>query len=553
MPVLVPYRRLNILYTWTCGFYVGSGGSSRPTFGFMIERREVLKLALGGLAGGLGFGVPERRAGSAGAQEAPPRGFGTSDPQAFDPAEVANQARALAKQPYRARPADCPEVFRGLTYDQYASIRNRPGTAVWANEAIGFAIEPLHRGFVFSSPMQINLVAEGVARRVVYDPALYDFGAIVPPAQLGDIGFSGFRVLVPQENGGFAELATFQGASFFRAVAKGQNPGVMARAISIKTGDPRGEEFPAINAVWIERPTLAGNLLVVHALIDSESLAGAYRFTIRPGEATIIDTECTLFARASVDNFGLATMSGTELLGAIERRHSDDLRPNVGEVTGLQMLTGKGEWLWRPVSNRNTLQISNFVDENPHGFGFLQRDRDFHRFEDDDQHWEARPSLWIEPIGEWAKGFVELIEIPSESENNDNIIAYWKPREPLVPGRDAAFAYRQFWCWNPPERPSLAVATESRHGRGSSPKRRRFLVEFSGDNLGAVRGDDVKANLTATPGSITSARTFFSAEKKTCRILFELDTNGETYSELRLVLEAGGAPISETWLYRWTP
>ena len=106
-------------------------------------------------------------------------------------------------------------------------------------------------------------------------------------------------------------------------------------------------------------------------------------------------------------------MSATHLSGPIDERRDDDLRPSVSEVTGLQMLTGKGEWLWRPVANRNTLQISTFVDESPRGFGFLQRDRNFDHYQDDDQHYETRPSLWIEPIGDWSAGGVQLVEIPS--------------------------------------------------------------------------------------------------------------------------------------------
>ncbi|MGH6841793.1 MAG: glucan biosynthesis protein, partial [Methylocella sp.] len=304
--------------------------------------------------------------------------------------------------------------------------------------------------------------------------------------------------------------------------------------------------------VWIERPTLAAGALVVHALIGSESVTGAYRFTLRPGEATIIDTECTLFARAAVDNLGLATMSTTHLFGSIDERRHDDLRPNVSEAGGLHMLTGKGEWLWRPVANRDTLQISTFVDENPRGFGFLQRDRNFDHYQDDDQRFESRPSLWIEPIGDWSAGGIQLIEIPSESEANDNIICYWNPKQPLAAGSETSFAYRQFWCWNPPEPPPLAIATLSRSGRGSLPKRRRFMVEFSGDILGLQDAGALKPNLTASPGSITEVRTFSSADKKSCRIVFELDPSSEAFSELRLVLEAAGKPLSETWLYRWT-
>jgi glucans biosynthesis protein len=515
----------------------------------MIRRREVLKLGLGLPAAGLGSILPM----CAAAAEVAPAGFGLGEPAPFDPAMVAETARALAKQPYKPVPADTPEIFKNLGYEQYVGIRQRPGTAVWEGESIGFALEPLHRGFIFSTPIEINLVSQGQARRVAYDPSLYDFGKLTVPQQVGDIGFSGFRVLAQRETGEFSELATFQGASFFRAVARGQNPGAMARALSIKTADPRGEEFPAIRTVWIERPTLAENRLVIHALIDSASLAGAYRFTLRPGEVTLVDTECTLFTRATVDSYGLATMSATVVSGPMGLRRSADLRPSVAEIAGVQMLTGKGEWIWRPVANRETLQISTFVDEKPRGFGLLQRDRSFDHYQDDDQHWEARPSLWIEPIGDWTAGGVQLIEIPSDSEVNDNIIAFWKPREPLAAGSETSVAYRQFWCWDPPERPDLAVAVLSREGRGTSAKRRRFLVEFKGDGLGGLTNADILPKLTATPGSIPSIRIFVSAERKSCRVLFELDPEGDSYSELRLVIEAAGKPISETWLYRWTP
>jgi glucans biosynthesis protein len=516
----------------------------------MIGRREVLKLAFGIPAAGLGMALSD---GPAAASEASLPAFGFGEPTPFDPVMVTVTARALAKQAFKPAAADTPEVFKNLGFEQYAGIRQRPGTAIFAADALGFAVEPLHRGFIFVSPMQIHIVSRGEARRVLYDPSLYDFGKLTVPPQIGDIGFSGFRVLTQRDGNSFTELATFQGASFFRGVARGQFPGAMARAMSIKTADPRGEEFPAIRAVWIERPTLTENRLVVHALIDSESLTGAYRFTLRPGEVTLVDTECTLFPRTNVDSYGLATMSATVLSGPVGLRRAWDLRPTIAEIGGVQMLTGADEWIWRPVANRETLQISTFVDAKPRGFGFLQRDRAFDHYQDDDQRWESRPSLWIEPIGDWASGGVQLLEIPSDSEGNDNIIAFWKPREPLAAGSETSVAYRQFWCWSPPARPDLSIVVASREGRGVSAKRRRFLVEFEGDVLGNLTIADIMPKLSATPGSITSIRIFMPAERKACRVLFELDPEGESYSELRLVLEVAGKPISETWLYRWTP
>ncbi|ACB95432.1 glucan biosynthesis protein [Beijerinckia indica] len=536
----------------------------------MIERRDFLKFTLGGVAmGQLAPGLgrdgkntsPFTLASSANAEEAttpapksPSSGFTLGEAKPFEPANVTEAARALARQAYKPLRQPLPDVFAALSHDQYGTIYAKPGTALWAGDNLGFAIEPLHRGFIFSDPMEINIVEHGAARRLVYDQAQFAFGKLAVPNAMGDIGFSGFRILVPQDAQNFGALATFQGASFFHAIARGQSEGVTARALSIKTADPRGEEFPAIRAIWIETPTLAENALTLHALIDSESVAGAYRFTLHPSEATIIDTECTLFARTNVDRFGLATMTGAHLLAPVDQRHMDDLRPQVSEVGGLAMLSGRGEWLWRPVANRETLQISVFTDEKPHGFGFLQRDRAFDAFQDDFQHWETRPSLWIEPIGEWAAGALQLIEIPSDAEINDNILAFWQPRQALAPGSETSFAYRQFWCWTPPVSPPLAITTASRQGHGSAARRRRFLVQFTGPGLADPQKiKDVKPNLTATPGTILDMRTFALPERQSYRIVFELDPGTETTSEMRLVLEVAGVPISETWLYRWTP
>ncbi len=511
----------------------------------MYQRRDVLKLALGSVfAPAAIFDIFS----PALAQEAP---------EAFDPAIVVDMARGLAAKPYKAPASDLPEPFANLTYEQYASIKHRPERAIWAVNETGFALEPLHRGNVFSTPMQLNIVADGHTRRVPYDPARYDLGKLTPPSEAREIGFSGVRILESVGGGKFRELGIFQGASVFRSQTAGQMPGVVARGLAIKTADPKGEEFPLFRALWIERPSVATKTLIIHAVLDSESVAGAYRFTIRPGDATIVDIECTLFPRVAMEHIGLAAMQAAYLYGPMDRRRGDDIRPGIYEATGLQILNGKDEWLWRPISNRDTLQISAFVDENPKGFGFLQRDRHFDRFQDDEQHWESKPSLWIEPLGEWGPGFVTLVEIPADSQINQNMIAYWRPKAPLAAGSEASFAYRQFWCWNPPERPPLATTRLSRSGRvpnaGSNAKRRRFLVEFSGETLkNAATANDVTVNLSASPGSISNMRKFPSAERGTYRVAFDIDAGGDGQSELRLLLEAQGKPISETWLYRWT-
>ena len=470
----------------------------------------------------------------------------------FGPSSVLDLARILAKSPAKPNTADLPDPFTNLNYEQYVGIRPKRSGMIWGDENTGFVIEPLHRGFVFSAPTQMNVVESGLSRRLAYKVSDFEFGALQPSPNTPDIGFSGFRVL-HQRDGRLAEIAIFQGASYFRAQAPGQSLGVTARGLAIRTADSRGEEFPVFKAIWIEKPSRANNALIIHALLESESLTGAYRFTVRAGEATIIDTELTLVPRVAIDHLGIAAMSATSISSPLDRRRPDDVRPMIAEVNGLQMLTGKDEWIWRPVTNRATLQVSSFVDSNPKGFGFLLRNRDFDAYQDDDLHWELRPSLWIEPIGEFGAGTVQLVEIPAESETNSNCIAYWRPASALKAGEETAWAYRQFWCWNPPTSPNLATVIMARNGKGPGTRRRRFVVVFSGDLLGDTQNiPEIKPALSISPGTIGSLRAFVSRERKTCRVVFDIDPGSETTIEMRLVLEAAGKPISETWLYRWT-
>jgi glucans biosynthesis protein len=274
--------------------------------------------------------------------------------------------------------------------------------------------------------------------------------------------------------------------------------------------------------------------------------------TWRPGDMVIVDVEQSLFPRVDLDHVGIGGMGASYLYGPNDRRTADDIRPAVYEASGMQMLNGQGEWLWRPLHNPERLQVSAFIDRNPKGFGLVQRDREFTAFQDDVERWERRPTLWVEPLGEWGDGVVQLIEIPSDAEMNDNILAYWRPKGPLPAGSEVALAFRQFWCWTMPERPPLAAVTATRVGKGSAGRRRRFSIDFAGE-IPEAAATDLRPALTTAPGTIHALRLWRYPERKTTRVTFELDPGNENACEMRLVLEAGGKPLSETWLYRWTP
>jgi glucans biosynthesis protein len=474
------------------------------------------------------------------------------DGQRFEPGLVVDVARQLSRRPFSPPPSDLPEPFANLSFEQYAAIKALPAGQIWA-DGRGISVEPLHRGFVYTNLVGLFLVEDGTVRRVAYDRTRFDFGKLNVPPNVADLGFSGVRLHSTFGNSHAVDFAVLQGATFFRALARGQNYGVVARALTLKPAEARGEEFPVFRAFWLERPAPGSNTIVVHAAMDSESTSGAVRMTFRPGEMTIVDVETTLFPRVNLEHVGLGGMGSTYLFGPNDRRGTDDARPAVHESSGLQMLNGQGEWLWRPLQNPETLQISAFVDTAPKGFGLIQRDRAYEAFQDDEQRYERRPSLWIEPLGDWGQGSVQLLEIPSDAEINDNILAYWRPRAPMAAGSEVSLAYRQYWCWTPPERPPLATVTSTRVGRGSGGRRRRFFVDFAGEMLGDNPPPDLKPTITVGPGSIHNFRVSSYPERRTMRVAFELDPGNENACEMRLILEAGGKPISETWLYRWTP
>lgn len=514
-----------------------------------LNRRQFLGSSAGGFAAASLLGAGRVDAQGA-APASPPSPL--VEGQRFDPASIVETARLMARRPSAPLVAtDLPDGYASLSVDQYLGIRAQPGGLIWAGENRGFTVEPLHRGYVFSNPVSLFTIEDEVVRRVAFDRGKFDYGRVAPPPANADLQFSGMRIFTGLDRP--YEVAIFQGATFFRSLARGQNFGSMARALILRPGETRGEEIPFFRAFWIERPNPASGLLVIHALLDSESLTGAVRMTLRPGDVTLIDVEMTLFARQALDHIGFGCTLGTFLSGPQSRRSFDDLRPAVHEVSGVQMLSGGGEWIYRPVSNPSNLQVSSFMDNNPRGFGLVERERDPAAFQDDDQRYELRPSVWIEPLGDWGQGSVQLIEIPSDSDVNDNIIAYWRPRQPLAAGSETTIAYRQAWCWQPPERPALAIASRMRQGRGTQGRRRRFLVDFTGDRLSdAATVTAIRASITATPGAIHNLRLWPYPERKLMRVGFEVDPGAENLSELRLILQAGAQPVSETWLNRWT-
>ncbi|WP_345776626.1 glucan biosynthesis protein G [Pseudoxanthomonas sp. PXM02] len=475
-------------------------------------------------------------------------------PTRFTLETVPRLAEALAKQPYRAPDAQLPAVL-DADYDAYRDLRFNPAQAIWRKEGLPFHLQMFHRGFLFKQRVDLHLVHEGVATPLAYSPDLFTLPPGTGSALDGDIGFAGFRVHTPlNQTTVYDELIAFLGASYFRALGKGHIYGLSARGLALGSGDPGAEEFPLFRAFWIEQPASGADHLVVHALLDSPSVAGAFRFAIRPGGETVIDVQSRLYPRVDLARAGIAPLTSMFEFDAGDRVGIDDYRPAVHDSDGLAILSGAGEQIWRPLGNPPHVRISGFADTRPKGFGLMQRKRRFADYADTEARYHQRPSLWIEPVGDWGKGAVTLVEIPTADEYHDNIVAFWRPEQPLRAHREHRFDYRMHWCDTHRWQPGLAVVTDTRIGAAPDPARRLVVIDLEGGRLPSLPHEaKVTPDVWATGGEVVSAVAYPNPETQGWRLSFEVRPKpGERDVELHARVLEGRAPLSETWLYRWS-
>src|ERR1700710_1902901 len=471
-----------------------------------------------------------------------------AEPVTFDRGVVRQIARDLASKPYKAPDNKLPDALKNLDYDHYRAIRFLPEQALWRGEKLPFEAQFFHRGFFYAGRVDIYEVVDGKANKIAYRPDQFSFGDTPPPKPDIDLGFAGFRLHAPINKPDYNdEVCVFLGASYFRAVAKGELYGLSARGLSINTGEAKGEEFPSFKAFWIEKPAANAKSIVVHALLDSESAAAAYRFTIRPGDTTVFDVEMAIYPRADLDHAGLAPMTSMFFFGPNDRIDVDDFRPSVHDSDGFAIFNGRGEELWRPLSNPKDLQISTFSDLNPRGFGLMQREKDFREYQDLESNFERRPSLWGEPIGDWGEGSVQLIEIPTKEEVHDNVAGYWRPKSVLQAKGEYTYTYRLHWGPDVPKSTSLARFLRTAIGaRGEDAK--IFVLDGVGEKLKSADAQTIRGEVTAGKAEIRNVVTQPNPATGGWRLSFELSVKDKVPTELRASLTQGKDPLSEVWV-----
>ncbi len=483
---------------------------------------------------------------------------GLSHAFGFD--DVAAQAAALAQQPARAA-MPAPAALRALTYDQARDIRFRPERALWRREGLPFEAQFFHLGYVQAQSVRVHEIgADGQARPLPYDRADFSFGQTrVAPEALQNLGVAGFRIHTALNNPAYKdELLVFQGASYFRALGAGQRYGLSARGLAIDAVGGQGEEFPRFSEFWLQRPAPGADRVTVFALLESARATGAYRFDVQPGRDTVVEVQAQLYLRPGISTLGIAPLTSMFFFGE-NQPHAGDFRPEVHDSDGLQIATAGGEWLWRPLVNPARVQVSSFALTSPRGFGLMQRDRRFAAYEDTEARYELRPSAWIEPMGDWGAGRVELLQIPTPDETHDNIVAYWVPAQLPAPGQPLRLRYRLHWQGAEQARPPGGWVVQTRSGRSYATlgaDERQFIVDFDGPALAALPADAALRAVASAGrnGELREAHTFRNEATGQWRMALRVRIQDPTQpTELRAFLQTASDTVSETWTYLIPP
>ena len=475
--------------------------------------------------------------------------------------DVVRRARDLSGAPFDPALPPLPEPLAGLDFDAYRDIRFRPERAFLGSTGGPFRLHLFHPGFLYTRPVAVNVIRDGVPTPIAYQPQLFDYGRtrIERPLPV-NLGFAGFRIHHPLNNPKvFDELIAFLGASYFRVLGRGQRYGISARGLGVNVGGRGPEEFPFFREFWVDIPGPGADRVTIFGLLDSASVTGAYRFEVYPGAETTVEVGATLFGRRPVASLGLAPLTSMYFTGENERRLGDEFRPELHDSDGLLVHSGSGEWIWRPLRNVRDTAVSAFGDNNPRGFGLMQRDRVFENYQDLEAFYHQRPSYWVEPIGSWGEGRVELLEIPTPAEVHDNIVAYWSPRQPLEPGQELSLGYRLRALTSgadlhPGGKVVNTFSSPARASGSAEPAdrtTRRFLVDFAGGNLPYYLADPslVQVAPSVSAGQVVSTSLIPNEHIRGFRAAIDIRLEPGQSTDLRAYLRSGERALTETWTY----
>ncbi|MGH8160938.1 MAG: glucan biosynthesis protein G [Gammaproteobacteria bacterium] len=471
---------------------------------------------------------------------------------AFGFTDVVKQAKALAASPYVAPPST-PKFLADLGYDEFRKIRFDPKRSLWQLDHGNFQVMLVAPGLYFRHIVNIYVVNRAGVHRVPFrrDDFSWPSKAIEKRVPR-NLGYAGFKLAYPLDTAkGRDQFLVFAGASYFRGVARGQNFGLYARGIAVDTGLPNGEQFPIFTDFWLVRPSSKSARMRFYALLNGPSIAGAYRFVVIPGAPTRLNVKAVLFLRKNVSLLGMAPLTSMFFYGQNTPRPPGQWRAAVHDSDGLLIHASTGEWLWHPLINPIGLEMNYFEADSPLGFGLMQRDRHFRDYEDPQALYNTRPDAWVQPHGDWGKGNVVLVEIPTDTEFNDNIVAFWAPSKSATQGSRYNLDYSVSFGRSGMTGEPLGTADQTFVGSGGKADVYRFIVDFGGGSLAKLGPTaSVKAIVTGIGGAkILQQDVEWLGPLKEWRLAFLVQVPTGKILNLRAFLKSGDRTLTGTWTY----
>ncbi len=491
--------------------------------------------------------------------------IGSRRQEAFTYENVVSKAETMARENYltavRALPKKLEEQLKNLNYDQIRDIRWKDERTLWRKEGLPFQIKFFHMGGIFDRPVDIYEIEGRQAERLLrYSPQFFDFGKnTLDPAALEALGYAGFRVHHPLNKPDVLdEVLVFQGASYFRAVPKDLIWGASARGLAIDTinNKKRKEEFPIFTRFWLKKPDRYAKQMTMYALLESRSVTGAYQFDLEPGIETRMRVRATLFFREKSENVGFAPLTSMYWFGENTSNTFGDFRPEVHDSDGLLMHNANNEWVWRPLSWSQQMQVNVFGADQSKGFGLIQRDRDFNHYQDLEAQYNKRPSVWVQPIRGFDKGSIKLLQLPTNNEFNDNVVAMWCPTEPPPPLQPVQIEYVLRWYDDAADLPPVARCVWTRVDHQKELYYRQFFLDFAGGGLNDLKPGEIPAADIVSPNgaAIGDPKVEWNDYNKSWRVSFTVSTAEQNKPiEVTCRLKAGERVLTETWSYTWMP
>lgn len=495
------------------------------------------------------------------------------------------RARDLASKPYAPAPDTLDDFWKKLNYDQHRDIRFKMESGLWWDEKNPFSIDFFHPGWTAKKTVSIHEIAGGKSSPLVFDRSLFDYGKQnVPPSVPAPPGYAGWRARTHLNSPEYMdEFLVFLGASYFRAIPANAPYGLSARGLSINSGIPGvPEEFPDFTEFHLEKPAKDAKELKFSTLLQGESVAGAYQFTVTPGKETIVDVEAEITLRRPVKQLGLAPFSSMFWFGEGTHPKPFDFRPEVHDSDGLLLELESGALHYRPLeTTKDQFRHCVFSMEKPKSWSLVQRDRSFGTYQDSEARYHDRPSVKVEPLEGFENGRIHLIEMPTRDETDDNVILLWEPQSAPEVGKPFKFRYRLHWMRDPKPSGLFTVrATRAGHpvqrenqvliaidfAKPLNPEKKvgdpkwddvtklEPVVEFNHTGVKLIHAgltDMSMANVDDIPAGLGRSPDLHMPQ--VLRAFFVLEP-GQDVQDLDLTCELrdqSGKAVSERWVYYW--